>query len=161
MWNLLIHHATTASNHLAVHTLAELGCFAQDEKLWDEIGCTNDDEQTVNSEWSPCKFSVPVLCDHSHQAWQHDSIGQSTESTNKTETQGKKYIGHTLLLYSIYIYIYIYMCNDNVCKLLEDVSEDVPLVEFMYLVFTHMPGESYCRWLRSVVMLEWSLSSAN
>ena len=23
--------------------------------------------------------------------------------------------------------------------------EDVPLVEFMYLVFAHMPGESYCR----------------
>ena len=27
--------------------------------------------------------------------------------------------------------------------------EDVPLVEFMYLVFTHMPGESYRRQLRS------------
>ena len=27
--------------------------------------------------------------------------------------------------------------------------EDVPLVEFMYLVFAHTPGESYCRQLRS------------
>ena len=26
--------------------------------------------------------------------------------------------------------------------------EDVPLVEFMYLVFTRMPGKSYCRRLR-------------
>ena len=33
---------------------------------------------------------------------------------------------------------------------LEDVDpvEDVPLVEFMYLVFTRMPGESYRRRLR-------------
>ena len=30
--------------------------------------------------------------------------------------------------------------------------EDVPLVEFVYLVFTHMPGESY-RWrLRSLLL---------
>ena len=26
-------------------------------------------------------------------------------------------------------------------------SSGIPLVEFIYLVFTHMPGESYCRWL--------------
>ena len=30
--------------------------------------------------------------------------------------------------------------------------EDVPLVEFTYLVFTRMPGESYCRWLRSLLL---------
>ena len=30
--------------------------------------------------------------------------------------------------------------------------EDVPLVELMYLVFTHMPGEGYCRWLRSLLL---------
>ena len=29
--------------------------------------------------------------------------------------------------------------------------EDVPLVEFVYLVFTHMPGESYRRRLRSLL----------
>ena len=29
---------------------------------------------------------------------------------------------------------------------------DVPLVEFTYLVFTRMPGESYCRWLRSLLV---------
>ena len=28
--------------------------------------------------------------------------------------------------------------------------EDVALVDFMCLVFTHMPGESYCRRLRSL-----------
>ena len=27
--------------------------------------------------------------------------------------------------------------------------DDVPLVEFMYLLFIHMPGKSYRRWLRS------------
>ena len=27
------------------------------------------------------------------------------------------------------------------------IAEDVPLAEFMYLVFTRLPGESYCRWL--------------
>ena len=31
-------------------------------------------------------------------------------------------------------------------------NEDVPLVEFMYLVFTCMPGESYCRQLRSFLL---------
>ena len=31
--------------------------------------------------------------------------------------------------------------------------EDIPLVEFMYLVFTCMPGESYRRQLRSVLYL--------
>ena len=30
--------------------------------------------------------------------------------------------------------------------------EDVPLVEFMYLVFIHMPGESYYRRLRSLLL---------
>ena len=30
--------------------------------------------------------------------------------------------------------------------------EDVPPVEFIYLVFTHMPGESYCRRLRSLFL---------
>ena len=31
--------------------------------------------------------------------------------------------------------------------------EDVPLVEFMYLVFTHMPGESYRRRLEVFVVV--------
>ena len=41
--------------------------------------------------------------------------------------------------------------------------EDVPLVEFMYLVFTRMPGESYLRRLRSffVVVLVLRISSVN
>ena len=30
--------------------------------------------------------------------------------------------------------------------------EDVPLVEFMYLVFTRMPGESYSRRLGSLLL---------
>ena len=30
--------------------------------------------------------------------------------------------------------------------------EAVPLVEFMYLVFTHMPGEKYRRRLRSLLL---------
>ena len=30
--------------------------------------------------------------------------------------------------------------------------EDVPLVEFMYLVLTRMPGESYRRRLRSLLL---------
>ena len=31
-------------------------------------------------------------------------------------------------------------------------SEDVPLVEFVYLVFTRMPGEGYSRRLRSLLL---------
>ena len=34
----------------------------------------------------------------------------------------------------------------------EEVQEDVLLVEFMYLVFTRMPGESYRRRLRSLLL---------
>ena len=37
-------------------------------------------------------------------------------------------------------------------KLAQIQFEDVPLVEFMYLVFTCMPGESYCRWFRSLLL---------
>ena len=32
-------------------------------------------------------------------------------------------------------------------------EKDVPLVQFMYFVFTRMPGESYCRRLRSWLCL--------
>ena len=34
------------------------------------------------------------------------------------------------------------------------VCEDVPLVEFMHLVFARMPGESYRRRLRSLLLCE-------
>ena len=34
-----------------------------------------------------------------------------------------------------------------------ELCEDVPPVEFMYLVFTRMPGENYCRRLRSLLYL--------
>ena len=36
--------------------------------------------------------------------------------------------------------------------LIQEKNEDVSLVEFMYLVFTGMPGESYCRRLRSLLL---------
>lgn len=32
------------------------------------------------------------------------------------------------------------------------MKEDVPLVEFKFLVFTHMPGESYYRQPRSLLL---------
>ena len=35
---------------------------------------------------------------------------------------------------------------------IESVIEDVPLVEFMYLVFTRMPGESYRRRLGPLLL---------
>ena len=33
-----------------------------------------------------------------------------------------------------------------------DTFEDEPLVELLYQVFTHMPDESYCRCLRSLLL---------
>jgi len=36
-----------------------------------------------------------------------------------------------------------------------NVPEDVPLVEFMYLVFTRLSGESYSRRLRSLLLYLW------
>ena len=40
----------------------------------------------------------------------------------------------------------------HACKYKVHKPEDVPLVEFMYLVFTCMPGESYRRRLRSLLL---------
>ena len=40
-------------------------------------------------------------------------------------------------------------------------TEDAPLVDLMYLVFTRMPGESYRRRLFFVVVLVLRISSAN
>ena len=40
-----------------------------------------------------------------------------------------------------------------ISKKKEEEKEDVHLVEFMYRVFTRMPGESYHRWLRSLLYL--------
>ena len=45
--------------------------------------------------------------------------------------------------------IYINYCAYLYCI---GTSEDVPLVEFMYLVFTRMPGESYRKRLRSLLL---------
>ena len=42
---------------------------------------------------------------------------------------------------------------ETAAVLLENENGDVPLVEFMSLVFTPMPGESYHRWLRSLLFL--------
>ena len=39
-------------------------------------------------------------------------------------------------------------------------TEDVPLVEFMYLVFTRMPGESYHMRLRSLVLRSFDVCQA-
>ena len=50
-----------------------------------------------------------------------------------------------LMILNFNLYTSILPLFINVLKI-----EDVPLVEFMYLVFTHMPGESYCRRLRSL-----------
>ena len=38
------------------------------------------------------------------------------------------------------------------CVTYRKLTEDVPLVKFMYLVFIRMPGESYCRRLRSLLL---------
>ena len=43
------------------------------------------------------------------------------------------------------------ICARNTNKY-NNKEEDVPLVEFMYLVFTRMPGESYRRRLRSLFL---------
>ena len=39
-----------------------------------------------------------------------------------------------------------------VCKTIFIKTHSIPLVEFMYLVFTHMAGESYCRRLKSLLL---------
>ena len=38
-------------------------------------------------------------------------------------------------------------------SLISDNTEDVPLVESVYLVFTRMPCERYCRRLRSLFVV--------
>jgi len=43
--------------------------------------------------------------------------------------------------------------NEAESARVESTHKDVPLVEFMYLVFTCMPGESYCRRVGSLLLL--------
>ena len=38
--------------------------------------------------------------------------------------------------------------------------EDIPLVEFMFLAFTCMPGESYCRWLWPLLLYLYDIFQA-
>ena len=52
------------------------------------------------------------------------------------------------LLWVLFPELCVSYCSQNCVSV-----EDVPLVEFMYLVFSHMPGESYNRWLRSLLCL--------
>ena len=58
--------------------------------------------------------------------------------------------------YCCFVFCYLLLLS----FLFRNSLEDVPLVEFMYLVFTRMPGESYRRRLRSVVVFVLLISSA-
>ena len=44
------------------------------------------------------------------------------------------------------------LCASKYINPTSGTSSNVPLVEFMYLVFIHMPGESYRRWLGSLLL---------
>ena len=52
----------------------------------------------------------------------------------------------------LWMYLWWSLCTLYLHACLVRVTVDVPLVEFMYLVFTRMPGESYCRRLRSLLL---------
>ena len=53
-----------------------------------------------------------------------------------------------------FMYCWWSLCTaGGVCVPLVELSEDVTLVEFMYLVFTRMPGESYRRRLGSLFVV--------
>ena len=53
-----------------------------------------------------------------------------------------------------FMYCWWRLCTaGGVCVPLAELSEDVTLVEFMYLVFTRMPGESYRGRLRSLFVV--------
>ena len=41
----------------------------------------------------------------------------------------------------------------SLCHWGASFSEDLPLVDFVYFIFTRMPDESYCRRLRSMLCL--------
>ena len=46
-----------------------------------------------------------------------------------------------------------YLWHRTIHWIIHKEPEDVPLVEFLVLVFTYMPGESYHKWLRSLLCL--------
>ena len=54
-----------------------------------------------------------------------------------------------------YVELWLYLHPPLVAGSLASVCtlEDVPLLEFVYFVITHMPGESYRRQLRSLLCL--------
>ena len=53
--------------------------------------------------------------------------------------------------------VYRYRCWGGGGEGVASFFEDIPLVEFMYLVFTRMPGASYRRGLRSLLLCFGSL----
>ena len=55
-----------------------------------------------------------------------------------------------LLMFYLLVFIKHLLKVDNQISCLR--NEDVPLVEFLYLVFTRMPGESYRRQLGSLLL---------
>ena len=52
----------------------------------------------------------------------------------------------------LWMYLWCSLCTLYLHACQVRVTVNVPLMEFMYLVFTRMPGESYCRRLRSLLL---------
>ena len=69
---------------------------------------------------------------------------RNTSTTTKTQTAYGN--SHLACMYELHT------CTETPPEVHPQSSKDVPLVEFMYLVSTCMPGESYHRRLRSLVL---------
>ena len=57
-------------------------------------------------------------------------------------------------LETLHNYVCIHLCAGKQLHsvLVVVLIEDILLVEFVYVVFTHVPGKSYRRWLRSLLL---------
>ena len=61
-------------------------------------------------------------------------------------------LGRMIEGHSTEVYMYSFMCENSCTQFFFFLNEDILLVEFVYLVFTHVPGKSYRRWLRSLLL---------
>ena len=82
----------------------------------------------------------------------------SAKQSKSTEVANANFVRYSLQICE-WIYAYNYIHPGNIFSSFSKNTTlnvmDVPLVEFMYLVYTCMPGESYCRSLLLYLPTFW------
>ena len=112
------------------------------------------------SSWACCVSTCPTPTQPSTVCWSRWRSHHSWSRVATCPTSG----GYNFLNAGLWMVVvwFFFTCGHAPGK--REASylllEDVPLAEFTYLVFTCMPGESYCRWFGSLLLCMCGLWSA-